>query len=463
MENNIKHFNIELKFALQNYLKKKYDTSLNSLLKVLELKPKHNLTLLLLGKIHEKRDEQKEAHMFYERCGLLEAKLREALLFEDEGNSLLAAARLNQVIGDYEKNEAKGMELDKLEQIFSNQTENESKVQENTVDKTDTSDTIPEFKSLSLNSEKKLSKIAKPLSQVIAEAYFHFGRFYEDGIGVLKDDLKAIEFYEKSGTASSLYNLGVYFEDIDLKKSISYYERSSALGDADATYNLGIIYETKLNDESKSIEYYEKAALEGSADANYNLGVYYDKLNNHEKAKSYYNEAVNLGSADAMYNLALMYEEGQLDFEFQSKIASDEVEPNSNDSDSDEDSDEDTVEDKRNEKALELYMRAAKNNHADALYNLGYIYDNGTLGEEQNSQKAFIYYQKAAKLDHKDAVFNLACMFRSGQGLEQPDYKSALKFFKKAHELGHERALINIGTLIYSEEELENMQKEAKK
>mmetsp|Transcript_6906 Transcript_6906/g.25750 ORF Transcript_6906/g.25750 Transcript_6906/m.25750 type:complete len:432 (-) Transcript_6906:2663-3958(-) len=424
MENNIKHIQIEYAYAIKNYKQQNYVKSIDSLLKILELKPNHQMALFLLAKIHEKRDELSEAMSFFKKCGLLEAKLREALIHEREGNMLLAAARVQEVIRRGETDKEDGRHQGEQQKSLGSVDDSNS-----------TASDLIASPSATASSSDSADIRPLPLQTVLADAYFHFGRFHEEGKGVLKDSKKAIECYKKSATAASYYNLGVYYEDIDRSESLRYYEKAAELGDSDAIYNLAVLHEGQ--DEEKAMQYYEKAADNGSADAFYNLAVFYDKTRN-EKAKACenYQKAIEMDHADSMYNLALMYDEGELD------------------------KDQGVNRDTAQNRARDLYMQAAKLDHAESLYNLGHMYDHGSCGVRKNSQRAYIYYEKASKHDHKDALFNLGVMCREGQGMEQPDLKQALKYFKKAHELGHKRALVNIGTLIYSEEELEKIRKE---
>ncbi len=75
-------------------------------------------------------------------------------------------------------------------------------------------------------------------------------RCYDKGYGVLKDEKKAIELYERAvelGNARAMYNLGVcykYGEGVpkDMNKAIELYERAAALGNANAMNGLGVCY-----------------------------------------------------------------------------------------------------------------------------------------------------------------------------------------------------------------------------
>ena len=57
-------------------------------------------------------------------------------------------------------------------------------------------------------------------------------------------------------------------------------KRLAESGDADAQYNLGVMYafgEGVAKDQVEAVKWYRKAAEQGDADAQYNLGVRYAK------------------------------------------------------------------------------------------------------------------------------------------------------------------------------------------
>ncbi len=73
---------------------------------------------------------------------------------------------------------------------------------------------------------------------------------YEQGIGVGKDEQKAVAWYGKSaeqGSSAAQFNLGVLYENgrgtpIDYAKANKWYRKASVQGDALAIGNLGMLY-----------------------------------------------------------------------------------------------------------------------------------------------------------------------------------------------------------------------------
>jgi len=89
-------------------------------------------------------------------------------------------------------------------------------------------------------------------------------------------------------------------------------------GDADAQYNLGLMYfqgTGVLQDYAAAMSWFRKAADQGQAYAQYNLGVMYDKgtgvPQDYAAAMSWYRKAADQGNAKAQNNLGLMYANGQ--------------------------------------------------------------------------------------------------------------------------------------------------------
>ena len=88
-------------------------------------------------------------------------------------------------------------------------------------------------------------------------------------------------------------------------------------GDADAQYNLGVMYDKgpgAPQDYVQARQWYEKAAVQGDANAQSNLGVMYEKgrgvPQDYVQARQWYEKAAAQGDANALYNLGLLYRYG---------------------------------------------------------------------------------------------------------------------------------------------------------
>ena len=101
---------------------------------------------------------------------------------------------------------------------------------------------------------------------------------YENGRGVSQDYAKAAEWFRKSaeqGNADAQYNLGIMYGtgmgiSQDYAKAVEWYRKSAEQGNADAQYNLGCMYENGRGvsrDYAKAVEWYRKSAEQGNAAA----------------------------------------------------------------------------------------------------------------------------------------------------------------------------------------------------
>ncbi len=88
-------------------------------------------------------------------------------------------------------------------------------------------------------------------------------------------------------------------------------------GNADAQYNLGVLYYKGYGVEQnyeEAMKWYLKAANQGYASAQYAIGRLYEKSQgveqNYEEAMKWYLKAANQGHAAAQCAIALLYEKG---------------------------------------------------------------------------------------------------------------------------------------------------------
>ena len=88
---------------------------------------------------------------------------------------------------------------------------------------------------------------------------------------------------------------------------------AAAKGDAAAQCQMGLFYMNGIGvdrDEDKAVEWLNKAAAQNHAQAQYNLGIYYAKFSDKEACKQavkWLKEAVKQDYADAQFNLAQLY------------------------------------------------------------------------------------------------------------------------------------------------------------
>ena len=89
-------------------------------------------------------------------------------------------------------------------------------------------------------------------------------------------------------------------------------------GDADAQYNLGVMYangEGVIEDDKEAVKWYRLAAEQGNAEGQFNLGTMYARgegvIENYKEVVKWYRLAAEQGYADAQSHLAYMHANGQ--------------------------------------------------------------------------------------------------------------------------------------------------------
>jgi len=198
------------------------------------------------------------------------------------------------------------------------------------------------------------------------------------------------------------------------------------LGYADALFELGTLYEYGEGvsmDPSEAYECYLLAAEQGHIDAINKLSKTSKKesADDQEVLAEYsevekddaiddYDKAI-AGDADAQFNLACYYAEN---YDTGIKL----------------------------ELAVELYKKAAEQDHVGAQNNLGNMYINGN-GVISDDKEAVKWYKKSAEQDHDYAQFNLGVMYANGRGVEKDD-KEAVKWYTKAAEQENANAQSNL-------------------
>jgi hypothetical protein len=97
------------------------------------------------------------------------------------------------------------------------------------------------------------------------------------------------------------------------------------------------------------------------------------------------------------------------------------------------------------EKAAELYQKAAEQGHAGAQYNLAVKLETGD-GIPPDQAQALENFRKSAEQDNSDAQFALGKHYLTGTGVEQNDAE-AFEWIKQAAEQGHIKAQILLAGL----------------
>jgi len=162
-----------------------------------------------------------------------------------------------------------------------------------------------------------------------ADVQFNLGVMYYTGDGVEKDEVKAVEWFQKAadqGYPKAQYNLGLMYETgwivmQDYYQAFKWFRKAAGKGYLLAQYNLGRMYlngQGITKDYAKAKKWYKKVAKQGLADAQYELGLLYCYGKNVKKdygkarrwlekaAEQYHTEAQN-----SLYNLIFLYHFGK--------------------------------------------------------------------------------------------------------------------------------------------------------
>lgn len=262
-----------------------------------------------------------------------------------------------------------------------------------------------------------------------------------------KEYSKALELLERDANSdnhSVLLLVGNFFVSgigeehygQDIRRSISIFEKLSAVGNYLADYELGMIYITgypeyniEINIE-KATHYFLKSAEEGDAEIQFLIGdlLYNNEIignRNNNKAIQLIESSARQNHKEALSLMACSYLQ---------------------------DPDIDTLNainlgyEQDIEKGMELLRQAAELGDSKALYVLAICYKKGKYVEQDNS-RAFELLQKCIQADKKPQYVNfLGDFYRDGIGTEQ-DYEVASQHYQWAADNGNVEAMLSLSKL----------------
>ena len=275
-----------------------------------------------------------------------------------------------------------------------------------------------------------------------------------------------------------------------IPKAIALLEKGSSEKDGEATYTLGRIYASGIQerqqdgsasdllkrDETKAIDYLKKAAEQEFAPAMNDLGTRLllgedkDGKNKDPKAAlSMFNKAADKGNAAAHRLLAQVYENGLGD---QAKSIDKAIEHYATAARGNDGVAQlwmgnvtqtgllkDSAKGKKQEElkaddvaiapnpaqALTWYRLAAQNGLPQAIYNVGVFYENGAV-VDKDLNKAFSLVQRAAQSGIPVAAYRLGAYYQQGAGVGQ-DVVAAAAWYKRAADAGLPQAKLVYGIM----------------
>ena len=235
-------------------------------------------------------------------------------------------------------------------------------------------------------------------------AKIKLGEIQEDE-KLMKEGFNALKKKVDSGDMHYVNSLGYAYEfgigtPLSIKEAMKYYEMAAKQNNTLGMTNLADLYiqEDKLK---KAKPLLVKAAEKEHGYAQYLLAMNFFDLysENNKEALFWLEKAANHDEPEALFQLGVYYSEGN-------DLA----------------------------KSIKYYQRAAELNHADAALELSYIYDEGSI-VEQDEDKALFFLKKSAELGNQEAIEELAAQAlasRAQNGQGNMDAKEAEYWIKKA-------------------------------
>ena len=235
-------------------------------------------------------------------------------------------------------------------------------------------------------------------------AKIKLGEIQEDE-KLMKEGFNALKKKVDSGDMHYVNSLGYAYEfgigtSLSIKEAMKYYEMAAKQNNTLGMTNLADLYiqENKLK---KAKPLLVKAAEKEYGYAQYLLAMNFFDLysENNKEALFWLEKAANHDEPEALFQLGVYYSEGN-------DLA----------------------------KSIKYYQRAAELNHADAALELSYIYDEGSI-VEQDEDKALFFLKKSAELGNQEAIEELAAQAlasRAQNGQGNMDAKEAEYWIKKA-------------------------------
>lgn len=220
----------------------------------------------------------------------------------------------------------------------------------------------------------------------------------------------------------------------NFQQTLTYLYYRAILGDADAQFKLGQLYEYGIvvaKNIEQSIIYYELAALQQDVRAEYNLGVIYlegktDPIN-YQKGIDWMMDAAFKGNAYAQYAMANIYEHGLNDSQGVSVIA------------------------QNHQQAVAMLYLASANHYDQAQYRLAQYLtreNNGVLSvAARNNRTELVHrlYQEAAKSGVADAI--LPAAFYEAMNNDPAKQKIAFATAEKQARAGNSLAALLVGIM----------------
>jgi len=270
--------------------------------------------------------------------------------------------------------------------------------------------------------------------------------------------LDSLKEHSALGNYEAQYYLGVVYEQgiggvVDKAKSIELYASSADNGYPPAQYRLVLLY-TGEKDYSAAFKWCKKASENQFYESYGLLGYLYENgygvEADAEKSVQYYQTGTYHGDPNAMFQLAEIHYHGKfgsIDHDKAFNLYLDSAKGGVLNA-------QDMLgnmyefgygTDKNIELASHWYKLSASRGHQRSQNSLGALYALG-IGVPKSQSDAIYWYGLSAEQGYSEAQFNLGSRFEKGFGVDQ-DYVAARRWYEKAASQGHEKAIYNLAIL----------------
>ena len=266
------------------------------------------------------------------------------------------------------------------------------------------------------------------------------GWCYANGRGVIQNDEKAVEWYQKAAEqehAIAQYDLSWMYQhgrgvSPNSSEAFKWCRKAAEQGYADAQNTLGWRFQyvrgVNVQNYVEAIRWYRKAAEQGHADAQGRLS----ELSARFSAPPTRSEKINTDDVQAVRLDYRSTPTEEINFDGRHTIS--------------------RGFGRHNVRTFLHYQSAAQEGDTTAMNNIGVMYANGR-GVDQDYDEAIIWFSEAARQGNATAQNNLCIvynhlgwMYAKGVGVDQ-DYGQAFDWFTKAAEQGHAEAQYNLGVM----------------
>ena len=276
---------------------------------------------------------------------------------------------------------------------------------------------------------------SKLLKSKDPDVYYYLGLLYKDGKGIKQNEKEAFRLFSLAQLElhpEATYEMGQCYElgtgtAKDETRAFEYYHAANARGSLEGELKVAKCYETGFGttkNQTLALQTYVSLAKKDHPYAMYKIGMAYLQgdgvRKNIESAHSWLNKALINGSLDAMNQFRLMGTRSKTDhrethdlFQIAKELL------NSN----------------REQEALIYFTICAQEGNVDA-----YVYLSEQMKSTDHSKetlkKSFEYMLKAAKENHPYALFQIAKKYELGEGTPS-SYLLAEKYYLASYQAGY--------------------------